>query len=84
MVDGVTTNPSLLAKEDGDPGEIVRRICDLAGGPTSAEVLSQEPDGMIAEGRARAELHEHVVVKVPFCREGLTAAHALSAESTSR
>ena len=48
---GATTNPSLLAKEDGDPGEIVRRICDLVGGPVSAEVVSQEPERMVAEGR---------------------------------
>lgn len=77
---GATTNPSLLAKEDGDPGEIIRRICDLAGGPTSAEVVSAEPAGMVAEGRALSELHEHVVVKVPFCKEGLEATHALAAE----
>jgi transaldolase len=77
---GATTNPSLLAKEDGDPGEIVKRICDLVGGPVSAEVISQEPDGMIAEGRALRELHEHVTVKVPFCEAGLTATHALTAE----
>ncbi len=77
---GATTNPSLLAKEDGDPGEIIGRICDLAGGPTSAEVMSQDPGGMVAEGRALAELHEHVVVKVPFCEQGLSAAHALSGE----
>jgi transaldolase len=77
---GATTNPSLLAKEDGDPGEIVKRICDLVGGPVSAEVVSEEPDGMIAEGRALRELHEHVTVKVPFCEQGLTAAHALTSE----
>jgi len=72
---GATTNPSLLAKEDGDPGEIIRRICDLVGGPVSAEVVSSDPEGMIAEGRALRELHEHVTVKVPFCKEGLAAAH---------
>ena len=77
---GATTNPSLLAKESGDLGDIVRRICDLVGGPVSAEVVSEDPDGMIAEGRALRELHDHVTVKVPFCREGLTAAHALTAE----
>jgi transaldolase len=77
---GATTNPSLLAKEDGDPGEIVRRICDLVGGPVSAEVISQEPRGMIDEGRALRELHEHVTVKVPFCEQGLEAAHALTAD----
>ena len=65
---GATTNPSLLAKEDGDPGEIIRRICDIVGGPVCAEVVSDDADGMVAEGRALAELHEHIVVKVPFSR----------------
>src|ERR687893_3073642 len=77
---GATTNPSLLAKEDGDPGEIIRTICDLVNGPVSAEVVSQDPRGMIEEGRALRELHEHVTVKVPFCAEGLEATHALTAE----
>ena len=77
---GATTNPSLLAKEQGDPGDIVRRICDLVRGPVSAEVLSQDPKGMIDEGRALRELHEHVTVKVPFCKEGLEAAHALTSD----
>ena len=77
---GATTNPSLLAKEEGDPGEIIQRICDLVGGPVSAEVVSSDPEGMIAEGRALRELHEHVTVKVPFCQEGLAATHALTAE----
>ena len=80
VLSGATTNPSLLAKEDGDPGDIVRRICDLVNGPVSAEVVSQDPQGMIEEGRALRELHEHVTVKVPFCREGLEATHALSAD----
>ena len=77
---GATTNPSLLAKEQGDPGDIVRRICDLVRGPVSAEVLSQDPKGMIDEGRALRELHEHVTVKVPFCKAGLEAAHALTSD----
>lgn len=75
---GATTNPSLLAKEDGDPGEIIQRICNLVGGPTSAEVVSEDPQGMIAEGRALHALNEHVVVKVPFCKEGLEATRALT------
>jgi transaldolase len=79
---GATTNPSLLAKEDGDPGDIIRRICELAAGPTSAEVVSDDPSGMVAEGRALRELHENVVVKVPFCEAGLEAAHALTSEGT--
>jgi transaldolase len=80
VLSGATTNPSLLAKEQGDPGEIVRRICDLVNGPVSAEVLSQEPSGMIEEGRALRELHEHVTVKVPFSKDGLEAAHALTSD----
>ena len=77
---GATTNPSLLAKEHGDPGEIVRRICDLVGGPVSAEVVSTEPAAMVAEGRALRELHEHVTVKVPFDEAGLEATHTLTGE----
>ena len=73
ILSGATTNPSLLAKEDGEPGDIVRRICDLVGGPVSAEVVSDDAAGMVEEGRALAKLHEHVVVKVPFSSEGLAA-----------
>jgi transaldolase len=80
ILSGATTNPSLLAKEDGDPGDIVRRICELARGPVSAEVVSDDASGMIHEGRALAALHEHVVVKVPFSSEGLRATRALSEE----
>jgi len=80
ILSGATTNPSLLAKEQGDPGEIVRRICDIVGGPVSAEVVSDDAAGMVEEGRALATLHEHVVVKIPFSSEGLAATRALSAE----
>ena len=78
VLSGATTNPSLLAKEDGDPGDIIRRICDQVRGPVSAEVVSQDPQGMIEEGRALRELHEHVTVKVPFCEQGLAATRALT------
>jgi len=77
---GATTNPSLLAKADGDPGENIQRICDLVQGPVSAEVVADDADGMIAEGRALAELHEHIVVKVPFSQAGLAATRALSSD----
>lgn len=77
---GATTNPSLLAKEDGKPEETIRRICDLVGGSVSAEVVSEDSDGMIAEGRALYALHEAVTVKVPFCEQGLAATHALTAD----
>jgi transaldolase len=78
ILSGATTNPSLLAKEQGDPGDIIRRICDLVRGPVSAEVVSDGADGMVEEGRALAALHEHVIVKVPFSSEGLRATRALT------
>jgi transaldolase len=80
ILSGATTNPSLLAKEEGAPGDIVRRICELVGGPVSAEVVSDDAAGMIEEGRVLAKLHEHVVVKVPFSSEGLAATRALSSD----
>jgi transaldolase len=78
ILSGATTNPSLLAREDGDPGDILRRICELVDGPTSAEVVADDARGMVAEGRALAGLHEHVVVKTPFSPAGLAAASELS------
>jgi transaldolase len=78
ILSGATTNPSLLAKEDGEPGEIIQRICELVRGPVSAEVVSQDVAGMVNEGRALRELHEHVTVKVPFNKEGLAATKALT------
>jgi transaldolase len=80
ILSGATTNPSLLAKEQGDPSDIIRRICDLVDGPTSAEVVSTDAAGMVAEGRALRELHEHVVVKTPFSKEGLAACKELSSD----
>lgn len=78
VLSGATTNPSLLAKEDGDPGDIIKRICELVDGPTSAEVVSSDAEGMVAEGRALSGLHDHVVVKTPFSEAGLTAARELT------
>jgi transaldolase len=80
VLSGATTNPSLLAKEDGDPGEIVLRICELVDGPVSAEVVSADAEGMVAEGRALAGLHRHIVVKVPFSAAGLAATRDLTSE----
>src|SRR3954466_8380810 len=80
ILSGATTNPSLLIKEEGEPGDIIRRICDLVDGPVSAEVVSDDADQMVVEGRALAKLHKHVVVKVPFSAAGLTATRALSDE----
>src|SRR6476619_6181627 len=80
VLSGATTNPSLLAKEEGDPGEAIVRICELVQGPVSAEVVSADAEGMIAEGRALDPLHEHVIVKVPFSAAGLEATRVLSGE----
>ena len=80
VLSGATTNPSLLAKAGGDPGDTIRRICDLVQGPVSAEVVSRDPADMVAEGRALRSLHEHVVVKVPFSAAGLAATRALAAD----
>lgn len=82
VLSGATTNPSLLAKEDGDPGDIIRRICELVNGPVSAEVVAEDVDGMIAQGRALREIHEHVTVKVPFSEAGLGATRVLTDEGT--
>ena len=80
IIDGVTTNPSLLAKESDDPRAIFREICRLVQGPVSAEVVATDAAGMIAEGRELAGIDEHIVVKVPFTREGVKAVKTLSAE----
>jgi transaldolase len=80
VLSGATTNPTLLAKEEGDPGDIIRRICELVDGPTSAEDVAIDPEEMVREGRALAGLHQHVVVKVPFSKEGLTATRELTSE----
>ena len=80
IVDGVTTNPSLLAKEPGDPHATLARICRAVGGPVSAEVVATDADGMIGEGRRLAAIDEHIVVKVPFGKAGVQACAALSGE----
>jgi transaldolase len=80
IVDGVTTNPSLLAKEKGDYTQILKRICALVRGPVSAEVIATDADGMVREGRTLAAIDPHIVVKVPFGQEGLKACRALAAE----
>jgi transaldolase len=80
VLSGATTNPTLLAKEEGEPGDIVRRICELVDGPTSAEVVAVDAPEMVAEGRALARLHPHVVVKAPFSRAGLAATRELTSE----
>jgi len=82
IVDGVTTNPSLMAKEGGDPRAIIKAICDVVQGPVSAEVVATEWEGMVKEGRELAAIDPHVVVKVPFTRDGVRATTILADEGT--
>jgi transaldolase len=80
ILDGVTTNPSLLAKESGDYRQILKQICRTVQGPVSAEVVATDSAGMIREGRDLAGIDEHIVVKVPFTKEGVRACKALSTD----
>lgn len=80
ILDGVTTNPSLIAREGRDFVQTIHDICEIVNGPVSAEVVAQDAEGMIREGRLLARVHEHVVVKVPMSVAGLRATRALSDE----
>lgn len=80
MVDGVTTNPSLVAKEGRDFKEIITEICQIVDGPISAEVISLDTDGMVAEARDLAQIHENIVVKIPMTVDGLKAVRQLAEE----
>ncbi len=80
ILDGATTNPSLMAKEGGDPQQIIREICRLVKGPVSAEVVATDAAGMVREGRDLAAIDEHVVVKVPFTKDGVKACKTLAGE----
>ena len=80
IVDGVTTNPSLIAKEGVPVEEQVRKICDLIDGDVSAEVVSLTAPEMIQEGRRLSKIHSNVVVKVPLIAEGIQAVSALAKE----
>jgi transaldolase len=80
MVDGVTTNPSLIAREDKPFEEIITEICRVVDGPVSAEVVSLETEGMLAEARELAKIADNIVIKIPMIVEGLKAVKALAAE----
>jgi len=82
IIDGITTNPSLLAKEGGDYRAILKKICEIVKGPTSAEVVATDVEGMLREGRELAKIDQHIVVKVPFTRAGVQACKTLSSEGT--
>lgn len=83
ILDGVTTNPSLIAKEGRDFEDQVHEICKIVNGPISAEVVSVESGKMIQEGRKLAKIHPNVVIKCPLTLEGLKATKALSGEGHS-
>ncbi len=81
MVDGVTTNPSLVAKEQRPFEDILKDICAIVDGPVSAEVVSLDADGMVEEGRVLAAMSDNIVVKIPMIEEGLKAVKRLTAEN---
>ncbi|MDH3542942.1 MAG: fructose-6-phosphate aldolase [Desulfobulbaceae bacterium] len=81
MVDGVTTNPSLIAKENRPFKELLREICELVDGPVNGEVVSLDAEGMVEEGRKLAAFHPNIVVKIPMTTEGLKAVKILNSEN---
>ena len=80
MVDGVTTNPSLVAKEGREFKGLIKEICDLVDGPVSAEVVSVDAEGMVRESKELAEIADNIVIKVPLIEEGLKATKILAGE----
>lgn len=80
LLDGVTTNPSLVVKEGRSFRDMLEEICKLVDGPISAEVVSVEADAMVKEGKELAKIHKNIVVKVPLIPEGLKATKRLSSE----
>jgi transaldolase len=80
VADGVTTNPTLLAKESGTPEQIYKKICEVVDGPVCAEAVSMDAAGIIAESRALAKISKNMVIKIPASKEGLVAVKQLEAE----
>ena len=80
VLDGVTTNPTLVAKEGRNFLEVLREICEIVDGPISAEVISLDAEGMLKEARMLAQIHKNIVVKIPMTKEGLKAVKALNQE----
>jgi transaldolase len=78
VIDGVTTNPSLISKEGKDPVALLREICGIVNGPVSAEAVTMTADEMVREGKALAKIHKNIVVKIPMIEEGLRAVKKLS------
>lgn len=82
LIDGITTNPSLVSKEKKDFRKLIEEICQIVDGPISAEVVATDEEGMVEEGRSLAKIHKNVVVKVPMTANGLKATRRLSKEGT--
>lgn len=80
ILDGVTTNPSLISKEEGDYREALKEICTIVGGPVSAEVVAEEAGEMVRQARDLAKIDDHIVIKIPLIAEGLKAVRMLTAE----
>lgn len=80
MVDGVTTNPSLIARENKPFQDIIKEICQVVDGPISAEVIALDAEGMVREGRELAAIHSNIVIKIPMTTEGLKAVKRLADE----
>ncbi len=80
ILDGVTTNPTLISREKGNPEDIFKAICEIVDGPVSAEAVSPDWQGMVKEGRHLASLHKNIVVKIPMTKEGLKAVKVLATE----
>jgi transaldolase len=82
VLDGVTTNPSLVAKEGKDFRKLLEEICAIVDGPISAEVVATDLDGMLKEGRELAKIHQNIVIKLPLIKDGLRAAKVFAQEGT--
>jgi len=80
MVDGVTTNPTLVAREGREFQELIKEICTIVDGPVNAEVISLDTDGMLKEARTLANIHDNIVVKIPMTVDGLKATKQLTAD----
>jgi transaldolase len=78
VIDGVTTNPSLIAKEKKEPIKLLKEICGIVDGPVSAEVVSLDADGMVREAKTLAKIHKNIVIKIPMTTDGLKATKKLT------
>ncbi len=78
VIDGVTTNPSLISRENRDPVELLKEICSIVHGPVSAEAVSMKAEDMVKEAQSLAKIHENIVVKIPMTEDGLKAVKKLS------